>query len=434
MRLRLAALVFAILILPAGAWARPAYTGWKADVEQKLIEGDFAGARLLLKSAESTSDKDADFYFLKAKLEFAGGDLDEALSLTERAIDKDPKFAEAVGHKAVILLRQGKREEAEKFASKAVAIEPSGELYYARGAVRMTLGKFDDALQDLTAAIGLDPQNGDYYVSRGEVSLRKGDVDAAKKDYARAIELDPNNANAYLGRGGLALLVGDFQTARSDLDRCLTLAPRHPTCSLRRGKLFEMQGDMERALADYTKATDNAPDSPEAWYERAMTELALNKFAEAEVSAGKITQLEKSGRSHKVLGMVQATRGQHEQAIASYTKAIKDNDDDYEAYYLRGNAYAFIEKDDKALADFDKAIALNRRFIDPYLAKANLYGAQRKLDKILETYNDAIAAMPDSPQLYRLRGELYEAMNEYDKSMADYRKAKQLTDERRGAP
>ncbi|MBC6422898.1 MAG: tetratricopeptide repeat protein, partial [Hormoscilla sp. SP12CHS1] len=44
--------------------------------------------------------------------------------------------------------------------------------------------------------------------------------------------------------------------------------------------------------------------------------------------------------------------------IASFDKAIKIKPDDYEAWYIRGNALEKLSRYDKAFASYDKAIKI----------------------------------------------------------------------------
>ncbi|MCZ7583751.1 MAG: tetratricopeptide repeat protein [Deltaproteobacteria bacterium] len=362
----IAAALAVAICLPAAAEARrDPYTGWKAEVEAHLANGEFDQALTKLKAAEAAEQTDADYHFLLAKAHSSLNRLDDAARELEIALQQDPKFIEAMGHKAVLLLRVGKTDEALATASAAIDIEPTGELHYARGAIQMARGDLKAAIADLDAAIGLEPANDEYLVARGEVDLRVGRVAEAEKDYGRALTVNPKNAKAYLGRGGLMMVKRDCRAARIDLDRCIELAPKYSSCYLRRGKLFQMREDPERAYQDYLKAVEYAPESTEAWFERVMSELELGKFADAETSSKELLKREDSARTHKVIGMVYAARGRPTEARDEFTKALAQDDGDAETYYLRGSAHAMAEDFDGAVADFDASIARNKRYLDP---------------------------------------------------------------------
>ena len=57
---------------------------------------------------------------------------------------------------------------------------------------------------------------------------------------------------------------------------------------------------------------------------------------------------------------------QFEESIECLDKAIKYDENNYEAYYYRGCSYNGIFKRDKALSDWNKAIELKEDYPDPY--------------------------------------------------------------------
>ncbi len=424
-------LVPALMLFSLSAHAREPFSGWKAEVEKKLYNGDFDAAMTQLKAVEQKGELDADYYFLLGKATSALGNLDEALPQLDQAIAMDGKHTLAMGHKAVILLQQNKLSKAEIVATQAIDIEPSGELYYMRGAIHMASGRLKKALTDLDSSIMMEPKNIEYIIARGEVNLRRGRINAAEDDYTNAILIDSKSAKAYLGRGGLYLLKGDSAAARIDLNKCVELAPKFSSCYLRRGKFYQLIGEKKRSYDDFVKATVLSPRSTEAWFERANAELDLNKFAAAESSANKIVKIKDGPKAQKVLGLVYSARGKLDEAIGAFTKSITAVPEDFEALLFRGNAYALKNDFDKALADLTQAIKLRPTYIEAYLAKAGIHAAQGDMKKAIKIYDLAIAIDPENPSLYNLRSKLNEAAGNYDASFADFKKAKELAAKKR---
>src|SRR5262245_15700992 len=60
------------------------------------------------------------------------------------------------------------------------------------------------------------------------------------------------------------------------------------------------------------------------------------------------------------------TKGDNDQAIADYTKAIKGNSHYVDAYAARGIVYQIIGKNDDAIADYSKAIEIDPRYANAY--------------------------------------------------------------------
>ena len=406
------------------ALADDSFTGWKAEVNEKIENGDFEGAAADLKAHEG--EKDADYHYLMAKNASSQGDLDIALKQLEQALAINPKHSLSMKGKAVVLYEQGKVSEAEKTINRAIELEPNGELYYARSAIHLSRGELKKSLVALDAAISMEPKNVDYFIARGQVNLQLSQVQKAETDYTKAIAIDPASAKSYLERGWLYRLKGDATLARADLDKCVELAPEFSKCYLGRGLLYQLTGEQKRAYDDFVKATDLEPDSPEAWFERANQELILRKFDAAENSAKQVVRIKDGSNAQLFLGQVYTARGKLDEAIGAFNKTIDAVPGDVEALLYRANAYAMKKEYDKALIDLDQSIKLQPKFIKAYLAKAGIYFEQNNMKGAIKAYDAAIAASPDDPTLYHLRSQLHERAGNYDASFADFKKAKEL--------
>ena len=64
---------------------------------------------------------------------------------------------------------------------------------------------------------------------------------------------------------------------------------------------------------------------------------------------------------------------QFEEAIELFDKAIKYDENNYEAYYYRGCAYSNNFKKDQAFKDWNKAIEIKEDYPDPYFNIGLLY-------------------------------------------------------------
>lgn len=104
-------------------------------------------------------------------------------------------------------------EKAVALLDKAISIEPSyAEAYARRGLARSELGNREEAFDNLTTAIRLDP-NPEYYAYRGLVSMRGGDGRAAARDIDYSLKKQPAQSRAHNFKGVLALGGDDKKTA-----------------------------------------------------------------------------------------------------------------------------------------------------------------------------------------------------------------------------
>jgi protein O-mannosyl-transferase len=114
-------------------------------------------------------------------------------------------------------------------------------------------------------------------------------------------------------------------------------------------------------------------------------------------------------------------------AMADFSKAIELNPNSSFAFYNRGTAYEDAKKYELAMADYNKAIELNPDFSPAYNNRGNLYANGNKSDLALADFNKAIELNKDYSQAYNNRGNLYANANKYDLALADFNKAVELS-------
>lgn len=98
-------------------------------------------------------------------------------------------------------------------------------VYFQLADAYFDLGAFEKSIENLDAAIDLDP---DFVVAigfRGSLYDRAYDWPRAIEDYDRVIALDADNARALAARGRAYLLLSDLTTALTSLNRALDLDP-----------------------------------------------------------------------------------------------------------------------------------------------------------------------------------------------------------------
>ena len=134
--------------------------------------------------------------------------------------------------------------------------------YFDRGKAKMDEDlDYDEAVEDFTKAIELDPLYAEAYKERGEADCGCLNFEMAIEDFTKAIELDPSYAEAYKGRGFAKLAndrkvpLEDCKDALKDCMKALQLDPENSDAYYWRGVVKEIYlKDYHGAIEDYTKA------------------------------------------------------------------------------------------------------------------------------------------------------------------------------------
>ena len=118
--------------------------------------------------------------------------------------------------------------EAVQVADDGLAVNPnSNQLYGARSAAEIALGRFEQAKSDAQELIRLsprDPQVGLRYITLGDAEVGLGHFDAAIEEYQKAVDVGYHNR--VVNMAGVYALQGKMAEAKSVLTEALRAYPK----------------------------------------------------------------------------------------------------------------------------------------------------------------------------------------------------------------
>lgn len=118
----------------------------------------------------------------------------------------------------------GDYQSALRDYNKAIELNPRyANAYYNRGTVYNSLDYYPQAIEDFSKAIELNPKDAQYYNNRGSAYNSLGKYREAIKDYNTAIELNPQDAYAYYNRGVAYSQLGYHEQAFKNYKRAADL-------------------------------------------------------------------------------------------------------------------------------------------------------------------------------------------------------------------
>jgi adenylate cyclase len=159
----------------------------------------------------------------------AGTDYEgKVLGQADRAIALAPDDVRGYYPKSVYLRMSNRANEAVQVADDGLAVNPnSNQLYGARSAAEVSLGRFEQAKSDAQQSIRLsprDPQVGLRHVTLGDAEIGLGHFDSAIKEYQKAIDVGYHNR--VVNMAGAYALQGNMEEAKSVLAEALRANPK----------------------------------------------------------------------------------------------------------------------------------------------------------------------------------------------------------------
>ena len=125
---------------------------------------------------------------------------------------------------------EGEPNRAYKAQTSALELATAGsriqaDLYVDRAMTLAEGEKYNEAIEDLDAALKIAPKNSDALAFRASAHRRLNELDAALADADSAVAADQKNANAFLERGAIYQLKGRTADARQDWIAAIELDP-----------------------------------------------------------------------------------------------------------------------------------------------------------------------------------------------------------------
>jgi tetratricopeptide (TPR) repeat protein len=150
--------------------------------------------------------------------------------------------------------------------------------YLNRGLEYFGKGYYDQAINDYSTSIRLDPKNADVYNNRGNAYQAKHDYDRAIGDFDTAISLNPRHALAYNNRGIAYANERKFDLAIRSYDGAIGLDVGYAGAYNNRGYAYARTGAYDRAVDDFTTAIALNPRDALAYRNRARVYQNLSRY------------------------------------------------------------------------------------------------------------------------------------------------------------
>ncbi len=186
-------------------------------------------------------------------------------------------FVEGVTH-----FEGGRLELAEACFEDALARAPERiSILVNLGALRLKLGRPDEALDVLDRAVAIDAAAADAWSHRGIALADLGRPDAAVASHDRALEIDRGRATDLFHRGLAHNMLARPADALRDFTAVLALRPGDGEAWFRHGQTLQLLDRHAEALASYEKALGADPAHAQAWSNRGGILRDTKRFAEA---------------------------------------------------------------------------------------------------------------------------------------------------------
>jgi len=223
----------------------------------------------------------------------AAGQLDEAISCYERAIQLDPGYAPVHMNLGVALKATGKLDQAIDCYRRAIEADPSfAQAHNNLANALKARGDLAGAIEHFEQAARLAPTMAEAHYNLGLLFSDHGRDDEAIAQYEEALRLAPDLYQAHNNIGNLLSDRAQWDRALAHLRRAVEIAPGDAYSHANLGKVLQAQGErLHEALAELREGVRLRPDAGSLHAALGRALLAQGKPSEAETSLRRALEL-----------------------------------------------------------------------------------------------------------------------------------------------
>lgn len=330
-------------------------SGYAFRAESYLKMGKYLeAADDLMKSLSIDSDAKAHHYLF----EFPADKLPLLITKLKAMAVKEPNNAEWYYYMGQIYRENKKHKEAAEALGKAFDIDAHPAFLEYMADSYSTIGEFGKALDAITRAQQMQPDELEFIQVKADIIGDSGDVDGAIAEWGRYIEKAPDNFGGYYRRGFFEENSGKTEEALADYDMAIMLDPTYAYSYLGKGDLLLKKGDKAGAMVAYKKVVeiDTVPNNS-------------------------------SCAMYALLAL-----GERDKAIDFMNQVIAQDSIEPGNYYDGACFYSLIGELDKSLANMRKALELGFGRIHHIYADDDLEALRATEDfkKLIEPYENRI--------------------------------------------
>jgi tetratricopeptide (TPR) repeat protein len=256
----------------------------------------------------------------------------------------------------------GELREAFVYLSRAKALDSNSVAVRLKlGNIYLIDGRPDQAQEEASAALAIDPNNREALKLEGSANIRKREPGKAVAVFERMVAADSADADGHYLLGIALLSTGNRAAATRELQRSLALSPKQVDAAMQLVQLYIASNRADSALA-----------------------LTNRTIAVASNSA----------RLQNLLGAVHAVRNETAAAEQAFVAAIALDSSQVDARVALADLLGRSKRKDAALATLDTALRINPKNVPALLVRGEVYERAAEMENALESYELAAALAP----------------------------------------
>ncbi|HEY4350195.1 MAG TPA: tetratricopeptide repeat protein [Paraburkholderia sp.] len=357
----------------------------------------------------------------RARVFHERGALDDAERVYGDVLQAEPEHAEALHFLGVLYFQRGRMEDADAVLSRSVEQLPSALALANHASVLVALGRREDALAQLDAALQINPAHPRSLLLRAGLLMELARPDEALDAYDQLLKLVPTTVDVICGRAAVLRALNRPQEALDASERALRIDPRSFNAHRQRGDALRDLRRFVDALDAYGRALSVVPNSAEVLLMQGLTLADLGRLDAAlsslnEAIAGKPDYIDAIYNSAVLLERM----GRNDDALLRCDRVLALNARHAAALANKGNVLHGLERYEESLASYDASLEIAPASIETWCNRTQTLVELRKLPEALESCDRAIALDGQHKVAWFYRGRVLQRLHRYEEAIVNH--------------
>ncbi len=266
----------------------------------------------------------------------------------------------------------------------------------------------------------VDAQNARHYYKVGKDFLENAKYQDAINQFSKAIEIDPDNEKSYELRAKAYEVQENYELAREDYEKLGIFDDKNEEYFYNGARMSFKLEDYDDALLKVNKALNEKRIFQEAQELKVLTLMKLEKYDEALEMSKQALKLKETDVNLFNYAKINEILGAWNIAEEAYENAIRKNRNFYEAYVNLADLQRKKGENQIAMANAKKVIRMNKDYLPAYRVRAAIYADQLNYSDAINDISTILLKEPENAEMYFLRAKYYQGYAQHMNAISDF--------------
>jgi tetratricopeptide (TPR) repeat protein len=375
-----------------------------------------------------------------AQLRFASGTM-EGLKTARELFDRAWAFApdiEIARSLVVIALRLKDGAAASAYYRRYLEQLPTAAGKPTESPARAELGQallaaglIPEAITELDAAAGLEPNKSTVILLLARAHLARRDIPAAGRTLEAAVARGLRTGQIYAALADVYELSGHVENAIPAMRLAIESDPQSEFYRFRYGMLLTDTKAPKAAIIRLQEAMATFPRSPRLWFALGIAHFSNHDNQEAAKAFEHALEIDsRFTPALSYLGLMQVEQGQYKAALALFERALKIDGQLAIVHYLTADALLKDASPDLAATEkhLTSAISLDKSFAPAQLALGKLYQRLNRLEDAAGQFEYVTKLEPNLAEAHYQLGRVYARLKRTSEAEVELETFKRLSE------